>query len=604
MDGLQERRRYYVVAGIVILLSVIWLARLFFIQVIKTNYKDRAESNALRQITMHPDRGLIYDRNDSLLVYNEAAYDLMLVPNELRAFDTNDLCRILDIDKQEVERRIEKARKYSPLLPSVFAQQISKEDYGYLQEKLVRLNGFFVQNRTLRSYPVPVAAHILGYVGEVNQDMIDKDSYYQMGDYIGISGIEKAYEQELRGEKGQRIVLVDVNNRERGSYENGAHDHPPVAGTPLWSSLDMRLQQFAERQLEGYSGSVVAIEPATGEILCIVSSPSYDPNLLVGRARGKNYMELQNDTKKKPLFNRALSAMYPPGSTFKLANALIGLQEGIITPATTYHCAKGYRVGSLTVGCHHAGSPDLYGAIQTSCNGYFCKLFYNIVSNRKKYKNIQEAYTAWRNYIMSLGFAQKFESDLPYETRGIIPSADYFDKQYRGQWNGNTIVSMGIGQGEVAVTPLQMANFLAIIANRGYYIKPHVIRAIGSKDNINERYTEKIYCNIDEKYFTPVIEGMERVMKSGTGWRSDIKGIRVAGKTGTAQNPHGRDHSVFAAFAPVDKPQIAVFVLVENAGFGATVAAPVATSVIEYYLKDENRKKELEEELERKISAR
>ena len=604
MDRLQERRRYFVVGGIVVLLSVIWLARLFFIQVIKTNYKDRAESNALRQITMHPDRGLIYDRNDSLLVYNEAAYDLMLVPNELRAFDTNDLCRILEIDKQEVERRIEKARKYSPLLPSVFAQQISKEDYGYLQEKLVRLSGFFVQNRTLRSYPVPIAAHILGYVGEVNQDMIDRDSYYQMGDYIGISGIEKAYEQELRGEKGQRVVLVDVNNRERGSYENGAHDHAPIAGTPLWSSLDMRLQQFAERQLEGYSGSVVAIEPATGEILCIVSSPSYDPNLLVGRARGKNYMELQNDTKKKPLFNRALSAMYPPGSTFKLANALIGLQEGIITPATTYHCAKGYRVGSLTVGCHHAGSPDLYGAIQTSCNGYFCKLFYNIVSNRKKYKNIQEAYTAWRNYIMSLGFAQKFESDLPYETRGIIPSSDYFDKQYRGQWNGNTIVSMGIGQGEVAVTPLQMANFLAIIANRGYYIKPHVIKAIGSKDNINERYTEKIYCNIDEKYFTPVIEGMERVMKSGTGWRSDVKGIRIAGKTGTAQNPHGRDHSVFAAFAPVDKPQIAVFVLVENAGFGATVAAPVATSVIEYYLKDENRKKELEEELERKISAR
>ncbi|MCQ2285476.1 MAG: hypothetical protein MJZ76_01205 [Bacteroidales bacterium] len=366
----------------------------------------------------------------------------------------------------------------------------------------------------------------------------------------------------------------------------------------------MRLQKYAEKQLQGYSGSVVAIEPATGEILCIVSSPSYDPNLLVGRQRGKNYIDLQNDTKNKPLFNRALSAMYPPGSTFKLANALIGLQEGIITPSTSYYCAFGYNMGSHTVKCHHSGYTDLYGAIQTSCNGYFCKLYYNILSNRKKYKTIQEAYQAWRNYMISFGFGQKFESDLPYETRGIIPSVEYFDKQYLGHWNGNTVVSMGIGQGEVAVTPLQMANFMALVANRGYYIKPHVIKAIGTKDNVNERYTEKIYCGVDPKYFIPVIDGMERVMQSGTGWRSNVKDIRIAGKTGTAQNPHGRDHSVFAAFAPVDTPKIAVFVLVENGGFGATIAAPVATSVIEYYLKDDARRKEMDQELDAKLNAR
>lgn len=584
-----------------VMVAVVYLCRLFYLQVIDDSYKFYADQNALRHITIPPPRGLIYDRNDSLLVYNEAAYDLMVVPKELREFDTNDLCRILDIEKSELIRRIEKAANYSPMIPSVIEQQMAKAEYGYLQEKLYRFPGFFVQNRTLRYYPTPIAAHILGYVGEVNQEVLEKDGYYQMGDYIGISGIEKAYESELRGEKGKRVVLVDVHNRERGSFQNGELDQNAVSGLPLWSSLDLRLQEFAEKQLNGRSGSVVAIEPSTGELLCVVSSPSYDPNLLVGTSRSKNYRDLLNDTKKKPLFNRALSAMYPPGSTFKLANALIGLQEGVITPATAFPCHHGYQMGSHTVHCHHSGSLDLYTAIQSSCNGYFCKLLYVILSNRKSYKNVQEAYTAWRDYMVRFGFGQKFESDLPYETRGIIPTADYFNKQYRGSWNPNTVISMGIGQGEVAVTPIQMANFIAIIANRGWYIKPHVIKAIGRKDNINARYKEKIYCGIEEKHFAPVIKGMEMVMQNGTGWRSAVKDIRIAGKTGTAQNPHGADHSVFACFGPIEDPKIAVFVLVENAGFGATVAAPIATACIEYYLKDDKRKAEMEAELENKL---
>ncbi len=593
----QVQQRYYLILAILGILVFIYLIRLFHLQVIDDSYKVYAERNALRQITEHPERGLIYDRNDSLLVYNEAAYDLMIVPNELRQFDTTDLCRILDIPKEVLLERIAKAEKYSKLIPSIFEQQMSKEDYGYVQEKLHKFPGFFVQNRTLRSYPFPIAAHILGYVGEVNDKILENDSYYQLGDYIGISGIEKAYEPELRGVKGKRVVLVDVHNRERGSYDDGQYDKVAKAGTDLWSSLDMRLQIYAEKLLQNRSGSIVAIEPATGEILCIVSSPGYDPNLLVGKSRGNNYKILLNDKKNNPLFNRALMAMYPPGSTFKLANALIALQEGVINPSTSYFCPHGYKVGGLTVKCYHTGTVDLISAIQVSCNNYFCRIFYSILSNRNKYSTIQEGYQAWKNYINDLGFGRKFESDLPYETKGIIPSVEYFDKQYRKHWNANTVISMGIGQGEVATTPIQMANLMAVIANRGYYIKPHVIKAIGKKSTPNDRYLEKYYCGIDARYFEPVIKGMEQVMVAGTARRSKIEGIPMAGKTGTAQNPHGMDHAVFAGFAPLDEPKIAIFVLVENAGGGGAVAAPIASTIVEYYLKDDAKKKELEDKL-------
>lgn len=590
-------KRYYIIVATLGILLAAYTVHLFRLQVLNTSYKTKADENAIREITIHPARGFIYDRNDSLLVYNDAAYDLMVVPKELRPFDTSELCRVLDLDIEDVRKKIEKAKKYSGSVPSLFKQQISKEDYGYLQEKMSEFPGFFVQSRTLRSYPQPIAAHILGYVSEVDEQDVENDSYYRMGDYIGKSGIEKAYEPILRGVKGKRKVLVDVHNREMGSYNNGEDDIVAVPGTSIWSTLDMQLQRYGEELMAGKRGAIVAIEPKTGEILCLVSSPNYDPNLLVGTARPKNYGKLVTDP-EKPLFNRALQAAYPPGSTFKLANGLIALQDHIITPSTVYSCSGGgYHLGSHVVHCHNCGGLNIYSAIQRSCNTFFCRAYYNILSNRVKYKNIDEAYTAWLDYMSSMGFLQVFDTDLPYELKGRIPTAEYFDKKYNNSWNGNTVVSMGIGQGEAAVTPLQMANMLAVIANKGYYIRPHVVRAIGNKDSLNTQFSEKVYSKIEPRHFETVLQGMRQVVTSGTGRGAAIPGIEVAGKTGTAQNPHGRDHSVFALIAPANDPQIVVFCLVENGGFGATVACPIASLMAEYYLNRKVERTDLEQRM-------
>ncbi|MDR1113225.1 MAG: penicillin-binding protein 2 [Bacteroidales bacterium] len=596
MDSSGLKKRQFIIMGAMLLIVLIYVVRLFYLQIIDKSYEKSAARNAIRYLTDHPARGLIYDRRDSLLVYNEASYDLMVVPKEMRAFDTADLCSTLDISTEDLLKQINKAFNYSAMLPSLIYAQISKEDYGYLQERLFKFPGFYIQNRTLRKYPHPVAAHILGYVGEVDNDMLEKDPYYKMGDYTGLSGIEKAYEKELRGIKGQRVVLVDVHNREQGSYDNGSQDRVAWAGQSLWSTLDLELQRYSEGLMKNKRGSIVAIEPATGEILCIVSSPGYDPNLLVGSGRSKAFVELMHDTVQLPLFNRALIAIYPPGSTFKLANGLIAEQEKILTASTVYNCPGGYRVGDHIIKCHHAGAPNLVAAVQSSCNTYFCRTFYNIVSNRK-YGSTQEGYQVWKNYINQMGFGVRFGTDLPYESAGIIPSVDFFNKKYKGRWNGNTIVSMGIGQGEVATTPLQMANLMAIIANRGFYIKPHIIKAIGKKEHANTRYDEVMDSRIDKQYFDPIIQGMVMAVQAGTARRAQIKGISVAGKTGTAQNPHGKDHSVFSGFAPVSNPQIVVFVLVENGSWGGTVAAPIASLVMEYYLNRKIERKDLEESM-------
>ncbi len=589
--------RYFIILGVLGILLGIYTIRLFNLQVLNKSFKRQADENAIREITIHPARGFIYDRNDSLLVYNDAAYDLMVVPKELRSFDTMELCRVLDMEIEEVRKKIEKATKYSGSVPSLFKQQISKEDYGYLQEKMSEFPGFFVQSRTLRSYPQPIAAHILGYVSEVDEQDVENDSYYRMGDYIGKSGIEKAYESVLRGVKGKRKVLVDVHNREMGSYDNGAEDIVAVPGTSIWSTLDMQLQRYGEELMSGKRGAIVAIEPKTGEILCLVSSPNYDPNLLVGTARPKNYGKLVTDP-EKPLFNRALQAAYPPGSTFKLANGLIALQDHIITPSSVYSCSGGgYHLGNHVVHCHNCGGLNIYSAIQRSCNTFFCRAYYNILSNRSKYKNIDEAYSAWLDYMSSMGFLQVFNTDLPYELKGRIPTAEYFDKKYNNSWNGNTVVSMGIGQGEAAVTPLQMANMLAVIANKGYYIRPHVVRAIGNKDSLNTQFNNKIYSKIEPQHFETVLQGMKLVVTGGTGRGAQIPGIEVAGKTGTAQNPHGRDHSVFALIAPANDPQIVLFCLVENGGFGATVACPIASLMTEFYLNRKVERKDLEQRM-------
>lgn len=563
----------------------IYLCRLFYMQVIDDSYDIYAKQNALRILTEYPARGLIYDRNDSLLVYNEATYDLMCIFGQIKTFDTLELCNLLDLTYEDILVRLKKAKKQA-YLPFIFEKQISKEDYGVLQEKLYKYAGFYVQSRTLRKYPNNTAAHTLGYIGEVSPERIEADNYYKMGDYIGISGLERYYEKTLRGTKGQRLVLVDVYNREHGSFKNGEMDVIPIPGQNMWISIDMTLQMYGEKLMQNKKGSIVAIEPSTGEILCLVTSPSYNPNLLVGRSRSSNYCNLLKDSINVPLFNRAIMAMYPPGSTFKLVNALIAEQEGFANPNTRFSCEHGYHYSGRVLGCHNHPSPlNLSGAVQHSCNAYFCKLFASMIDNRKKYHSTQEAYNTWQNYILKLGFGQKFGSDIPSELKGFIPTSEYFDKIYGKQgWRAQTIISMAIGQGEVSTTPLQMANLTAIIANKGFYYTPHFLKAINRKDSLSKEYSQPHDSGIDACYFDPVIKGMEDVVLAGTGRRATVPGIRVAGKTGTAENPHGANHSVFVSFAPVNSPKIALAVIVENSGAGGVWAASIAGLMIEYYL--------------------
>ncbi len=588
-----ERR--YIVNLIFISIGIIFILRLFYIQILDDSYKISAQNNSRRILTIYPGRGLIYDRKDKLLVFNEATYDLMVIPKQIKQIDTNQFCSLIKIDKETFIKNMKKAIAVSRYKSSIFEKQISKESYGYLQENLYKFPGFYVQSRTLRKYPIPLAAHSLGYVGEVDQSMIDKNKYYLLGDYIGISGLEKAYENELRGKKGMKIMMVDVLNREKGSFANGKYDTTAVLGKNLYTSIDRDLQEYGEQLMQNKKGSIVAIEPATGEILAIVSAPSYDPNLLVGRYRADNYMELLQDS-LKPLFNRALMAMYPPGSTFKLANALIGQQMGVVFPNTTYTCQRGFHFGGLTVECHeHIPTLDLLGSIQNSCNNYYCRVFMSIL-NKSSFKNTNEAYNVWRDYILSFGFGSKFNSDLPYETRGNIPSSTFYDKYHgKNRWNAINIISLAIGQGEVLATPLQMANFVAMIANKGYYYTPHLVKAIGHKNSPNNKIKIVKYSPaIDRRYFDYVTEGMYQVVENGTGTSARLDSIKICAKTGTAQNPHGKCHSVFVAFAPKDDPKIAISVLVENAGFGNTWAAPIASLMIEKYLKGKVKRKELE----------
>jgi penicillin-binding protein 2 len=460
-------------------------------------------------------------------------------------------------------------------------QQISKKTYAYLEEKLYQFPGFYVQSRSLRKYPQPVAAHVLGYVGEISRPDLKNQAYYNQGDYIGISGLEKTYERYLRGRKGIAYVLVDVHNRVMGSYAEGRYDSSAVKGSDLQTTIDLNLQKYGESLMANKKGSIVAIEPATGEILALVSSPTYNPNLLVGRIRGKNYLRLQNDT-LNPLFNRALMAQYSPGSTFKLMNALIGLQENQISRETYFEC-NGVASWPIKCGHNHDSPLNLPEAIEQSCNPYFWKTFRNIISN-PDYPSYADSYKAWRNYVLEFGFSQTFDTDLANEKKGFIPEAAYYDRYYsKGHWNAMTIRSLSIGQGEILVTPLQLANFVATIANRGYYYPPHLVKKI---DDREVEFSEKKQPSIHQNFYEPVIEGMHRVYHGSHGtarwYRNDT--IAMCGKTGTVENPHGDDHGIFIAFAPKDNPKIALAVVVENSGFGATWAVPVATLMMEKYL--------------------
>lgn len=587
-DNYQKRSAIF--AGIIIAIGIIYVVQLFLIQVSENQYKISAENNSTRVETIYPARGLIYDRNGELLVANAPMYDLIIIPRQLEPFDTTELCRIIQLEKEVLKERIEKAERYSYYQPSVIIRQLSAKTHAVLQEKLYKYRGFYARARTQRLYRQNTAAHLLGYVGETNKQTIDTSEYYEMGDYIGKTGIEKQYERVLRGKKGRRVYLVDVHGRRQEVYKEGDYNITAEAGKDITATIDAGLQQYGERLMQGKKGSIVALEPSTGEILALVSVPAYKPSLLVGRQRGKNFTRLTKDT-LNPLFNRALMAMYPPGSTFKVANALVGLQEQVITPSSSFRCQYGYHVGSFTVGCHHNKSMQLEEAIQLSCNAYFCNVFRRILDN-PAYNHITQGYNAWRDHILSIGLGKIIESDLNEQLQGILPTSDYFDRFYgEDRWHSLMLVSMGIGQGELSFTPLQMANMASVAANRGYYYPPHTVKEIEGDPSLPVEFTERHYASIDSNYFDPVVDGMEKVVQAGTATPAQLDSIVVCGKTGTAENPHGEDHSIFIAFAPKENPKIALAVYVENAGYGSVWAAPTAALMIAKYLDGSKRHK-------------
>lgn len=576
--------RKYVVIAIFCVAVLILLIKLFMIQIVDQSYKRSSENNTLRYITQYPARGNIYDRNGNLLVYNEAIYDLMVVPRQVKNIDTIAFCSVVNISPDNFRERMLKARRYSSIRPSVFMPQITKEEYGLIAENLHMYPGFFFQTRSVRNYPYPVASHALGNIGEVNKKDLDKDPYYSVGDYIGKSGIESFYEKELRGDKGLKIILVDVHNREKERFMDGKFDTIPVAGKDIYLGLDVHLQAYGEALMKNKTGSIVAIEPSTGQILAMVTSPSYDPNELVGRVRGENYQRLLEDT-LRPLVNRATSGIYPPGSTFKMINGLIVLQSGAVNPNSKYPC-NGPDSQPIRCTHYHSSSVNLYDAIENSCNPYFWETFRDMFAS-PRFTSSKEAYKYWYDLVTSFGLGSTFKTDIPAEASGNIPTISFYDRMYRGVWNALTVRSLSIGQGEILVTPLQLANMAAAIGNDGYYYPPHLIRSFSDGTPIDTIMTTKNIIDIDPQHFKDVKIGMCRVFEGegGTARFSKIDSIQVAGKTGTAENSHGDDHSMFMGFAPADNPQIAIAVVVENAGFGSQWAAPIASLMIEKYLR-------------------
>lgn len=578
--------RRYVIAGIFITIILLLAAKLFYIQIIDDQYSLSATKNVLRPIKQYPARGPILDRNGKVLVQNEVFYDIMVIPKQVKPFDTLEFCKLLNIDKTEFDKRFEKAVKYSPYLSSPFEKQLSVQAFAPIQERLSEFPGFFSTPRYLRTYPDSTAAQFLGYIGEVTQRDIDRSGgKYKAGDYIGVTGVEKAYEDVLKGTVGVKNVIVNSHNVVQDSYENGRFDTAARAGERLISSLDIRIQKMGEQLMQGKVGSIVAIEPSTGEILAFVSSPTYDPNLLVGRERGNNAAKMYKDP-YDPLLIRPIQAYYPPGSSFKPLSALIALQDGIITPQLTYNCPGVYWAGNHPVKCLEVhGVVNLSGAVAGSCNGYFSMVFQKLIDLNGP-KMVDTTFSVWRNEVSKFGLGARLGVDLPNELKGNLPTAAHYDKIYRkGGWRSSNVVSLAIGQGELEATPLQLANIECIIANHGFYYKPHLIKGIGDEDIVKPEYTQKHYAGISASNFEPLIDGMQAVVDHGTAAASKIPGIVMCGKTGTAQ-VHGEDNSVFVAFAPRDNPKIAIAVVVENAGQGAHWAAPIASYIVEKYLTD------------------
>ena len=581
--------RRFVIGGIALTIVFIYIIRLFTIQLLSDDFKKNADSNAFLKKIDYPARGAIYDRNGKLMVYNQPSYDIMVVMNEAKnRLDTLDFCNTLGITKAYFIKRMDDIKDrnknpgYSRFTEQLFIPQLSDKEFSVFREKMFRFPGFYVQRRSVRQYTYPYAAHVLGDVGEVSPSNIEEDNYYQPGDYIGKLGVERYYEKELRGEKGIKIMLRDAHGRVQGSYQNGKLDHQPVAGKNLTLSLDIPLQALAERLLEGKIGSIVAIEPSTGEVLAMASSPTYDPRTLVGRNRSKAHLALSRNV-WKPLLNRSIMGQYPPGSTFKTTQALTYLSEGIIHPTTMFTCHHGFYYRGLHVGCHgHASPLNLIEAISTSCNAYFCWGLYYMMGNRCKYPNVDAAMNRWRDYMVSMGFGYKLGVDLPGEKRGLIPNASFYDRAYHNSWNGLTVISISIGQGEVNLTPLQIANLGATIANRGYFYVPHVVRKVQGLP-LDTLYTRRHVTMAKPRAYQTVVTGMRSSALRGTCKALGHLPFDICGKTGTAQN-RGQDHSVFMGFAPMNQPKIAIAVYVENGGFGADFAVPIAGVLFEQYL--------------------
>ena len=589
MKSYNLENRRFVIGGVALAIVLVYIIRLFTIQLLSDDFKKNADSNAFLKKIDYPSRGAIYDRNGKLMVYNQPSYDIMVVMNEAKGhIDTLELCNALGISKEYFVKRMDDIKDrnknpgYSRFTEQLFMTQLSDKEFSVFREKMFRFPGFYVQKRSIRQYTYPYAAHVLGDIGEVSVSDIEEDNYYQPGDYIGKLGVEKYYEKELRGEKGVQIMLRDAHGRIQGSYHNGKFDRRPVAGRDLTLSIDVKLQALGERMLQGKIGSIVAIEPATGEVLAMVSSPTYDPRNLVGRKRSKAHAALARNV-WKPLLNRSIMGQYPPGSTFKTTQALTYQTEGIITPNTMFPCHHGFSYRGLHVGCHgHASPLNLIEAISTSCNGYFCWGLYYMLGNRRKYGNVQKAMDRWRDYMVSMGFGYKLGIDLPGEKRGLIPNASFYDRAYHKSWNGLTVISIAIGQGEVNLTPLQIANLGATIANRGYFYTPHVVRKVQGLP-LDTAFTHRHRTMASVRSYSAVVAGMRSSALKGTCKALGHLPFTVCGKTGTAQN-RGQDHSVFMGFAPMDNPKIAIAVYVENGGFGADFAVPIAGVLFEQYM--------------------
>ena len=590
MKNYELANRRYVMGGVATLIVVVYIIRLFMLQISSDDYKKSADSNAFLKRIDFPSRGVITDRHGKLLVFNQPSYDIMVVMNEIGDhLDTLEFCQTLNISRQEFDARMAAIKDrnrnpgYSRFTQQLFITQLSDKDFSVFQEKMYRFPGFYVQRRSIRQYQYPYAAHVLGDVAEVSPAEVEADDYYQPGDYIGKLGVERSYERQLRGEKGVKILLRDAHGRIQGSYQNGALDRRPKPGKNLTLAIDFDLQALGERLMQNKIGSIVAIEPSTGEILCMVSSPTYDPRLMVGRQRSKNHLELSRNA-WKPLLNRSIMGQYPPGSTFKTTQGLTFMNEGIIHPTqTAYPCGHGFNYKGLHVGCHgHASPLPLVPALSTSCNGYFCWGLFYMLSAKSKYGSVQKAMNTWRDYMVSMGFGYRLGVDLPGEKRGLIPNAQFYDNAYKGSWNGLTIISIAIGQGEVNATPLQIANLGATIANRGWYYVPHVVKKVQGEP-LDTAFTRKHHSMARRDAYDYVVKGMRASALGGTCHELARYDFEACGKTGTAQN-RGHDHSVFMGFAPMDNPKIAVAVYVENGGWGATFGVPIGGLIMEQYI--------------------